>query len=38
MRKLLNRKIAEQEGKCAICRITFLDYNEVVPDHMWFKA
>ena len=38
MRKLLNRKIAEQEGKWAICRITFLDYNEVVPDHMWFKA
>jgi hypothetical protein len=34
MRKLLNRKIAEQEGKCAICRSLFTHYNEIVPDHI----
>src|SRR5271165_2621151 len=31
MRKLLNRKIAEQEGKCEICQTAFRDYNEIVP-------
>ena len=34
MRKLLNRKISEQEGKCAICKRGFTDYNEIVPDHI----
>src|SRR5271166_1480712 len=34
MRKLLNRKIVEQDGKCAICHQTFTDYNEIVPDHI----
>ena len=34
MRKLLNRKIAEQEGRCAICKAAFTDYNEIVPDHI----
>jgi HNH endonuclease len=34
MRKLLNRKIAEQEGKCPICMSGFTDYNEIVPDHI----
>jgi len=34
MRKLLNRKIAEQDGKCAICHQIFTDYNEIVPDHI----
>ena len=38
MRKLLNRKIVEQDGKCGICRAAFVDYNEIVPDHMSFKA
>jgi hypothetical protein len=33
MRKLMNRKIAEQGGKCAICHEEFTDYNDVVPDH-----
>ena len=33
MRKLLNRKIIEQDKKCAICREEFTDYNNVVPDH-----
>jgi hypothetical protein len=31
MRQLLNRKIVEQDGKCALCRQTFTDYNEIVP-------
>ena len=33
MRKLLNRKIAEQDRRCAICHEEFTDYNDVVPDH-----
>ena len=33
MRKLLNRKIVEQDGKCAICHREFTDYNDVVPGH-----
>ncbi len=33
MRKLLNRKIREQAGICAICYEEFTDYNDVVPDH-----
>jgi len=31
MRKLLNRKIVEQDGKCAICRAAFTEYTEIVP-------
>jgi len=30
MRKLLNRKIVEQGGKCAICMAAFTDYSEIV--------
>ena len=33
MRKLLNRKIAEQNGKCAICHKEFSEYSDIVPDH-----
>ena len=33
MRKLLNRKIIEQDRVCAICREEFTDYNDIVPDH-----
>ena len=33
MRKLLNRKIVEQDRKCAICHEEFTDYNDIVPDH-----
>ena len=33
MRKLLNRKISEQGGKCAICQKEFSDYSDIVPDH-----
>ena len=31
MRKLLNRKIVAQDGKCAICHKSFTDYSEIVP-------
>ena len=34
MRKLLNRKVAEQGGKCGICHEQFTDCSEVVPDHI----
>ena len=33
MRKLLNRKIRQQAGICAICHEEFIDYNDIVPDH-----
>jgi hypothetical protein len=33
MRKLLNRKIVEQSGKCAICHHEFADCSDIVPDH-----
>ena len=33
MRKVLNRKIVEQDRKCAICHEEFTDYNDIVPDH-----
>ena len=34
MRKLLNRKIAEQGGKCGICHEAFTECSEIVPDHI----
>jgi hypothetical protein len=34
MRKLLNRKIVEQNRRCAICKEVFTNYNDVVPDHI----
>jgi hypothetical protein len=34
MRKLLNRKIAAQNGKCGICEVEFTDYSDIVPDHI----
>ena len=33
MRTLLNRKVRQQAGICAICHEEFSDYNDVVPDH-----
>jgi hypothetical protein len=33
MRKLLNRKIVEQDRNCAICHEEFTDYNDIVSDH-----
>jgi hypothetical protein len=38
MRKLMDRKIQEQGGKCTICREEFTNYNDVVPDHINPKA
>jgi hypothetical protein len=32
-RKLLNRKVVEQDRKCAICHEEFTDYNDIVQDH-----
>jgi hypothetical protein len=34
MRKLMNRKIQEQKGICAICEESFTDYGDIVPDHI----
>src|SRR5258708_26216431 len=34
MRKLLNRKIVEQNRKCTICQEAFTNYNDIVPDHI----
>jgi hypothetical protein len=34
MRKLLNRKIVEQNRQCAICQVTFTNYSDIVPDHI----
>src|SRR5271166_4983946 len=33
MRKLLNRKVVEQAGKCGICHHEFADCSDIVPDH-----
>jgi hypothetical protein len=33
MRKLLNRKVRQQAGICAIRHEEFTDYNDIVPDH-----
>lgn len=34
MRKLMNRKIAAQNGICALCKGRFTDYGDIVPDHI----
>ena len=34
MRKLMDRKIASQNGVCALCNGQFTDYNDIVPDHI----
>jgi hypothetical protein len=31
MRKLLSRKIVEQDMKCGICKEPFMDCNDIVP-------
>jgi hypothetical protein len=38
MRKLLNRKITEQNGKCAICHKEFTEFSDIVPDHKYPKG
>lgn len=34
MRRLLNRKIIEQDRRCGICKRLFTSYNDIVPDHV----
>jgi hypothetical protein len=34
IRKLLDRKIIEQNRQCAICQVAFTNYNDIVPDHI----
>ena len=34
MRRLLNRKLVQQDSECALCRVKFTDYNDIVPDHI----
>jgi 5-methylcytosine-specific restriction endonuclease McrA len=34
MKRLLARKVVEQEMKCGICGEMFTDYREIVPDHI----
>ncbi len=38
MRKLLDRKIVDQKGVCALCKEKFTDYGDVVPDHIHPKG
>ena len=33
MRKLVNRKIVEQDRRCATCHEDFTDYSGIEPDH-----
>jgi hypothetical protein len=33
MRRLLNRKIIEQGGKCVVCHEPFSVCSDIVPDH-----
>ncbi len=34
LRKLMDRKIAEQNSECPLCHVAFTDYGDVVPDHI----
>jgi hypothetical protein len=38
MRRLMNRKITEQRGKCGICEEAFTNYSDIVPDHIHPKG
>jgi 5-methylcytosine-specific restriction endonuclease McrA len=38
MRKLLDRKIVDQKGICALCKERFSNYGDVVPDHIHPKG
>lgn len=33
MRKVLDRKIEEQQGICAVCKEPMTDYSDIMPDH-----
>jgi hypothetical protein len=34
MRKLFDRKIVAQNGKCTLCNGQFTDYGDILPDHI----
>lgn len=34
MRKLVDRKIAAQNGICGLCKKPFTDYSDIVPGHI----
>jgi hypothetical protein len=34
MRRLVNRKVVEQDRECALCHVKFTHYNDIVPDHI----
>lgn len=34
LRKLMERKIAAQSEICALCMEKFIDYGDIVPDHI----
>jgi len=34
MRRLVNRKVVEQDRECALCQVKFTNYNDIVPDHI----
>lgn len=34
MRKLMDRKIAAQNGICVLCKEKFSNYGDIVPDHI----
>jgi hypothetical protein len=38
MKKLLTRKIVEQDMRCGICGEPFTDCNDIVPDHIRSKG
>jgi len=38
MKKLLTRKIIEQDMKCGICGQPFTDCSDIVPDHIRSKG
>jgi 5-methylcytosine-specific restriction endonuclease McrA len=38
MRKVLNKKILEQDGRCGICAEPMTDYRDVTPDHILPKG
>ncbi len=33
MKKLMNRKIVEQDRRCTLCKEPFTNYEDIVPDH-----
>ena len=34
MRKLLDKKIVAQNGRCPLCNVEFTNYADIVPDHI----